>query len=251
MLDLSTDCPAPPLVVFLNSTTGELNPCFEDATAPLGRLFFLLLLTSRVLLCSSSQGTTNDNVAAAKRTTFSASRAVLLALLTLNTILAACYYLNDPRFVQYSISAASSAILLVLLNTAHGGSLCCAKHKFEALPSLMFGVWLSVRAIFSIGSASRAVVSIVRSNASDEMGPVLIVVHSMFQIALAIIIVRQRSSPAGRHDPRHFCPDAIHLIDEGNGGDLVAAGLAPDGLRLRLHTANGTEHGDGTIKHPK
>jgi hypothetical protein len=42
--------------------------------------------------------------------------------------------------------------------------------------------------------------------------------------------------------------DAVHLIDEGEPGDVVLVGLAPDRLRLGLHARNGVEHRDRAVE---
>ena len=42
---------------------------------------------------------------------------------------------------------------------------------------------------------------------------------------------------------------AVVLVDVGDAGHAVAAGLAPHGLGLRLHAGNGVEHGDGAVEH--
>jgi hypothetical protein len=42
---------------------------------------------------------------------------------------------------------------------------------------------------------------------------------------------------------------AVHLVDEGQPRHAVLVRLSPDGLRLRLHTADCTEHADGTVEH--
>ena len=42
--------------------------------------------------------------------------------------------------------------------------------------------------------------------------------------------------------------DAVHLVDEADARHAVLVGLAPHGFRLRLHTRDGVEHGDGAIE---
>ena len=42
---------------------------------------------------------------------------------------------------------------------------------------------------------------------------------------------------------------AVHLVDEGDPRDLVAVGLAPDGLGLRLDAGDRVEDGDGAVEH--
>ena len=44
---------------------------------------------------------------------------------------------------------------------------------------------------------------------------------------------------------------AVHLVDEGEAGDLVALHLAVDGDRLALHAGDGVEHQDGAVEHPQ
>src|SRR6266581_4956102 len=44
---------------------------------------------------------------------------------------------------------------------------------------------------------------------------------------------------------------AVHFVHEDDAGDVVAVGLAPDGLGLRLDAAHGVEHGDGTVQDPE
>ena len=50
----------------------------------------------------------------------------------------------------------------------------------------------------------------------------------------------------------HGCEEvragAVHLVDEGDAGDAVAVGLAPDGLRLRLDARDGVEDGDRAVE---
>jgi len=43
-------------------------------------------------------------------------------------------------------------------------------------------------------------------------------------------------------------PHAVHLVDEGDPGDLVAVGLPPDGLRLRLDPGDGVEDRDRAVE---
>src|SRR5215471_8295252 len=45
--------------------------------------------------------------------------------------------------------------------------------------------------------------------------------------------------------------DPVHLVHEADPRHAVLVGLAPDGLRLRLHAGYGVEHGDGTVEHPQ
>ena len=46
-------------------------------------------------------------------------------------------------------------------------------------------------------------------------------------------------------------PDAVHLVDEGDAGHVVFGRLAPDGFRLRLHSGDAAEDGDGAVEHAK
>ena len=43
-------------------------------------------------------------------------------------------------------------------------------------------------------------------------------------------------------------PDAVHLVDEGQPGDVIAPHLAVDGQRLGLHAAHGAEHQNGPVQ---
>jgi hypothetical protein len=43
--------------------------------------------------------------------------------------------------------------------------------------------------------------------------------------------------------------DAVHLVDERDARDVVAIGLPPDRLGLRLDPAHRTEHRDRTVEH--
>src|SRR5690606_29940197 len=40
----------------------------------------------------------------------------------------------------------------------------------------------------------------------------------------------------------------VHLVDERDAGDTVLVRLAPDRLRLRLHTGDGAENGNGAVE---
>ena len=51
------------------------------------------------------------------------------------------------------------------------------------------------------------------------------------------------------HDGEEVRADAVHLVDEGDLGDLVLLGLAPDLLGLRLDAADGAEQRDGAVEH--
>ena len=42
---------------------------------------------------------------------------------------------------------------------------------------------------------------------------------------------------------------AVHLVHEGDAGDVVAVGLTPDGLGLRLDAGDRVEHGDRAVQH--
>ncbi len=44
---------------------------------------------------------------------------------------------------------------------------------------------------------------------------------------------------------------AVHLVHEADPGDVVAVGLPPDGLGLRLDAGDRVEHGDGTVEDPE
>jgi len=48
---------------------------------------------------------------------------------------------------------------------------------------------------------------------------------------------------------RHCRAGAVHLVDEGEGRHFVAAGLAPDGFGLRLHSTNGAENTNGPVEY--
>ncbi len=48
---------------------------------------------------------------------------------------------------------------------------------------------------------------------------------------------------------KEVCSRAVHLIHIADTGHFVLVGLTPNGLRLRLHTSNGTKRGHGAIKH--
>ena len=41
---------------------------------------------------------------------------------------------------------------------------------------------------------------------------------------------------------------AVHLVDEGQPGDVIAPHLAVDGQRLGLHAADGAEHQDRPVQ---
>ena len=41
---------------------------------------------------------------------------------------------------------------------------------------------------------------------------------------------------------------AVHLVDEGDARDVVAVGLAPDGLGLGLDAGDGVEHDDAAVE---
>ena len=58
--------------------------------------------------------------------------------------------------------------------------------------------------------------------------------------------------------PRRLCimsdivkigPDAVHLVDIGDPGCMVAVCLPPNSLRLGFYTPTGTEDSDGPIQH--
>src|SRR5436190_1507817 len=44
---------------------------------------------------------------------------------------------------------------------------------------------------------------------------------------------------------------AVHLVDEGDPRDVVAVGLTPDRLGLRLDAGDGVEHRDGAVEDAK
>src|SRR6266511_496248 len=51
------------------------------------------------------------------------------------------------------------------------------------------------------------------------------------------------------HGREEIGADAVHLVDEGDARHAVAVGLAPDGLRLRLHSGDRVEDGDRAVEH--
>ena len=53
------------------------------------------------------------------------------------------------------------------------------------------------------------------------------------------------STPAGIIKIR---TGTIHLVNEGNAGNIVLVGLTPDGFGLWLHSGNSTENCNRTIK---
>src|SRR5574341_2297005 len=46
-------------------------------------------------------------------------------------------------------------------------------------------------------------------------------------------------------------PHPVHLVCEGDARHVVAVGLAPDRLALRLDAVHRVEDGDGAVEHPK
>src|SRR4051794_1997564 len=44
---------------------------------------------------------------------------------------------------------------------------------------------------------------------------------------------------------------AIHLIDERDARNIILVGLAPDGLRLRLHASNCIKNSNRAVQHAK
>ena len=50
------------------------------------------------------------------------------------------------------------------------------------------------------------------------------------------------------HDALELGADAVHLVDERDPRDAILVGLAPDGLRLRLDSADRAEHCDRAIE---
>ena len=77
--------------------------------------------------------------------------------------------------------------------------------------------------------------------------------------AAEVLLLAERE--LNRHRPRaeavdhrlHGCEEvragAVHLVDEGDARHLVAVGLPPDRLGLRLDARDRVEHGDGTVEH--
>src|SRR5438094_555590 len=53
------------------------------------------------------------------------------------------------------------------------------------------------------------------------------------------------------NDPFEISAHPVHLVDEGHARDAVAVRLAPDRLRLRLHTTDAAEHGHRAVQHPE
>ena len=51
------------------------------------------------------------------------------------------------------------------------------------------------------------------------------------------------------HGPRKVRPHSVHLINKGNARDVVAIGLPPNCLRLRLHPAHRAENPHRAIQH--
>ena len=43
----------------------------------------------------------------------------------------------------------------------------------------------------------------------------------------------------------------VHLVDEGNAGNVVFVCLTPNCFRLGLYPSNGTENRDGPVEHPE
>ena len=50
------------------------------------------------------------------------------------------------------------------------------------------------------------------------------------------------------HDGEEVRAGAVELVDEGDAGDVVFLGLAPDGLGLRLDAADAAEERDGAVE---
>lgn len=46
-------------------------------------------------------------------------------------------------------------------------------------------------------------------------------------------------------------PDAVHLVDEAEPGDLKLVGLSPDGFALGLDAFDGAEDDDGSVEDPQ
>jgi hypothetical protein len=62
---------------------------------------------------------------------------------------------------------------------------------------------------------------------------------------------RAEAGPHAVHDGRRIGAGAVALVDKGDARDLVAVGLAPHRLALRLDAADGVEDGDGAIEDPQ
>ena len=62
---------------------------------------------------------------------------------------------------------------------------------------------------------------------------------------------RDRVEPVLDHGDRalEVGAGAVHLVDEADPRHVVAVGLAPDGLGLRLDAGDGVEHRDGAVEH--
>ena len=64
-----------------------------------------------------------------------------------------------------------------------------------------------------------------------------------------------RTGPKGLvhflHGSEEIGSEAVHFVDKGDAGHTVPLGLVPNGFGLRLHPANGAEHGHGSVEHPQ
>ena len=54
-----------------------------------------------------------------------------------------------------------------------------------------------------------------------------------------------------RHGSEEVRPDAVHLVDKADAGNLVLVGLVPHRLGLGLHAAHRTDDGHRSIQHPQ
>ena len=64
---------------------------------------------------------------------------------------------------------------------------------------------------------------------------------------------RQRLEPVDHHvdGSPEVGAGAVHLVHEADAGNVIAVGLAPNGLRLRLDACHGIEDGHGAVEHPE
>ncbi len=63
--------------------------------------------------------------------------------------------------------------------------------------------------------------------------------------------VRAEAVHDGAHGHEEVGPHPVHLVDETDARDLVAVGLVPDGLALRLDAVHAVEDGAGPVQHAK
>ena len=90
--------------------------------------------------------------------------------------------------------------------------------------------------------------------AAPDLGVHLDQVHDTDEVALGAD--RQLEDQRGRVQLVHDRVDdavevragAVELVDEAHPRDGVLVGLAPHGLRLRLHAGHAVEHGDGAVE---